>query len=435
MKLSLNKLIYLTITAVFFPVYIHFQGKDATTTGSLAIICLFLIYCFATLFEKSWGFRFLLLIVVLTFIGIISSSFLPPDLTMKSIRHLGAFVCSMLLFFVVVNYYIGIDGPEQNDCINRLISFVLLMGAIQIIIGIILYFYPPIGKPLAVFAPRNVDVLVTVDAGAKRLQSIMTGWEEIGEFIAVLSPLLFYQVVRTGRKFIPLFFLALYFIGVILSATRSAILLFILASLVFIIWNRETIRLHKLLLGSYISGICLSILIFIFPPALNYLDSAMARFGVFSEIYTKTDSLMKAIDREGAWNYGLHIVSNNLNLFGNSMVTPGNFHCLYLTLIYDLGIIGGALIFGFFAYLLIKLFQAARNTVDPDTKCLVSACIISLSVFLINEFKYEFNRDFSYQEIIWLIFAIFWLVSQHTSPISEPAPIQNIRRHYFDFSQ
>ncbi len=429
------KLIYLTITAVFFPVYIQFQGKDATTTGSLAIICLSFLFFSSSLFTNGKRFRFLLFVMILTFIGIISSSFLPPDLTMKSVRHLGAFVCSMLLFFVVANYYSGMNGPEQKERINRLISFVLLMTSLQIMIGIILYFYPPLGKPLAVFAPRNVDVLVTVDAGAKRLQSIMTGWEEIGEFIAVLSPLLFYQVMRTSSKLIPLIFLVLYTIGVILSATRSAILLFILAGLVFIIWNRHTIRLHRVLLGSYILGIGMSILVFLFPLSLNYWDAAMARFIAFSNIYAKTDSLTKAIDREGAWNYGLHIVGNNLNLFGNSMVTPGNFHCLYLTLIYDLGIIGGAVIFGFFIYVLIKLFLAARNTVDPDTKCLVSACIISLSVFLINEIKYEFNRDFSYQEIIWLLFALFWLVSQRAATSAQPVALQDMQRHYFDFSQ
>jgi hypothetical protein len=434
-KPSLIELIYLTITAVFFPIYIQFQGKDATTTGGLAIICLSFFYFSSSLFTKGGGFRFWLLVIVLTAIGIISSSLLPPDLTMKSIRHLGAFVCSMLLFFIVINYYSGIDDYEQPERIHGLISFVLLMGSLQIIIGIILYLYPPFGKPLSVFTPRNVDVLVTIDAGAKRLQSVMTGWEEIGEFIAVLSPLIFYQVVRTGTKFMPLFFLALYTIGVILSATRSAILLFILAGVVFIIWNRHTIRLHRVLLGSYIFGICMSILAFLFPSALNYWDAAMARFGVFSNIYSKTDSLMKAIDREGAWNYGLQIVGNNLNLFGNGMVTPGNFHCLYLTYIYELGIVGGVFIFGFFVYLLIKLFGAARNTVDPDTKCLISACIISFSVFLINEIKYEFNREFSYQEIVWLIFAIFWLVSQRAATSSQPVALQDKQKHYFDFSQ
>lgn len=435
MKPFLIKLIYLTITAVFFPIYIQFQGKDATTTGSLAIICLFIFYFSSSLFAKGGSLKFLLLVIVLTFIGIISSTFLPPDLTMKSIRHLGAFVCSMLLFFVVVNYYSGIDNSEQNDRINELISFVLLMGSIQIIIGIILYFYPPFGKPLAVFTPRNIDVLITADAGAKRLQSIMTGWEEIGEFIAVLSPLLFYKILITGRKLIPLFFLALYTIGVILSATRSSILLFILAGLVFIIWNRHTIRLSRLLLGGYISGICLSILIFIFPFALNYWDAAMARFDVFSNTYTKTNSLTMAIDREGAWSYGLQMVDTNLNLFGNSMVLPGNFHCLYLTLIYELGIIGGVIILGFFVYLLIKLFRAARHTVDPDTKCLATACIISFSVFLTNEIKYEFNRDFSYQEFIWLLFAIFWLVSQRAATSSQPVALQDKQKHYFVFSQ
>jgi hypothetical protein len=410
---------------VCFPIYIRFQGKDATTTGSIAILCLFFIYFFLSFFTKSVRFRFWLLIFVLAFIGMVSSSFLPHDLTMKSIRHLGAFICSMLLFFVVVNHYLQIDESQQKERIQGLISFVLLMGAIQIIIGIILYFYPPIGNLLAVFAPRNVDVLVTVEAGgAKRLQSIMTGWEEIGEFLAVLSPLLFYQLAKTGRKFLPILYLVLYTTGVILSATRSAIILFIMAGLVFVMWNRHTIRFHRIILGSYIFGVGISIPVFIFPSVLNYWDAAMARFWVFSNIYAKTNSLIKAIDREGAWIYGLKTVGNNLSLFGDGMVTPGNFHCLYLTIIYTLGIIGAAILFGFFVYLFIKLSLAAKKAVEPDMKCLVSACIISLSVFLINEIKYEFNRGFSYQSFIWLLFAIFWLVSHRAAIRSQPSVLQ-----------
>jgi hypothetical protein len=419
----LIKLIYFTIVAVFFPIYLQFQGKDATTTGSVAIICLFCIYA-SGLFTKVISFKFLLLVFAFSIIGMVSSSFLPSyDLTMKSIRHLGAFICSMLLFFVVVNYYTHINEPERKERINGLISFTLLMGAIQITIGIILYFYPPIGKPLAIFAPRNVDVLITVSAGAKRLQSIMTGWEEIGEFIAVLSPLVFYRLAKASSKFLPSLYLVLYTIGVILSATRSAIILFILAGLVFVALNRRTIRFHRIILGSYLLGMCISIMVFISSSLLKYWDAAMGRFLEFSSTYTKTGSLTKAIDRDSAWSYGSQVVSNNLTWFGSGMVTPGNFHCLYLTIIYTLGIIGAAIFFGFLVYLLVRLFVSARRAVDSDMKCLVSACIISLGVFLVNEVKYEFNRDFSYQSFIWLLFAIFWLVSHHAMHY-RPSPLE-----------
>lgn len=407
----MNNFYYITVLSIFFPVYIQFQGRDATTTGSLAIVCFLVAYLLYILYLRKIQLKFSLFIFSLLCIGIISTSFLPPESTMQSIRHLGAFTSSMILFFVTVNYFLLFEGSDFRNKIDKLISFIVLMGAVQICIGMILYFYPPIGKFLAVFAPRNIEILVTVDAGGKRLQSVMTGWEGMGEFIAVLAPLVFYHVAKRGSVKLSVFYVSIYVVGLILANTRSAFLLFALSVLIYAIWNRRTVKFYKVILYGYVIGSIFSIAVLLIPSALKYWEIAMARFAVFDEVYSKTGSLIKAIDRDGAWNFGLKQVGDTLSLFGNGMQTPGNFHCLYLTVIYTLGVIGAFILFSFFVYLLLRLFVSHAKTEDSELKCLVSSCIISYVTFLINEVKFEFTRDFSYQQFIWLLFALYWLVS------------------------
>ncbi len=408
----MNKLIILTITAVFFPIYVQFHGRDAITTGSIAIVLSFSIYIISGLITRHITFRLGVMLFTLTMIGFISQFSASPELWSQSFRHFVAFVSSLMLFFIVINYYSQISEYNRFDAINKLILFVLILCAVQIVIGIILYFYPPFGKALSIFTTRTDDILTTPFAGAKRLQSIMTGWEEFGEFIAVLAPFLFYFIIKSGGKIYSLFLLMLFIAGAILTATRSAIILFVFAGFVFLIWNRHFIRINKLLISAYIFGIFILILVYIFPTAVDVWDAAIVRFDVFSETYAKTKSIVAAIDRQGTWDYAKMVVWPNLNLFGNSLVTPGNFHNLYLTLIYQFGVIGITAFLSFFVYISIRLLISVKMTVDPIMKCLASACILSFAVFLVNEIKFEFNRGSSYQQIIWFIFSIYWLVSQ-----------------------
>ena len=418
----MNKLIYFTIVTIFFPIYLRFSGKDALTTGSIFILFTFGHFIANWLINRGDSKKFILLVVFFSLLGLFNTSVAPAELLGKSFRHFIAFFCSMLLFFTIANHLLGLEDSRRRYTIETLVNLIVIMVAIQIIIGTILYFYPPFGRLFSVFTTRDKDILETQVQVYKRLSSIVAGGEGFGEIIAALAPLVLYMVFKRGGKIFPTALFVLYTVGVILSATRSSILLFGLASMTFFVLNIKQIKLSKALFFSYIFLIALIIIIFCSPTIINKLSESWevvaTRFNVLGETYSKTDSLYTAINRR-VWEYATSIVIQNLNLFGNGMVTPRNFHNLYLTLLYKFGVVGAGCFVIFFIYLLIKLVRGYRQAVDPVNKSLLSACLISFATLLINEIKFEFTRYSSYQQLIWMLFAIYWAASLIKKPAKQ----------------
>jgi O-antigen ligase len=87
------------------------------------------------------------------------------------------------------------------------------------------------------------------------------------------------------------------------------------------------------------------------------------------------------------------------------------FHNLYLTLIYHRGVIGAILFLFILFYSLINLIKSYQKQLSQNHKLLTVSCIISFLVFFINEFKFEFTRHASYQQICWALFALFQLIA------------------------
>ena len=403
------KLLIIAIAALFFPVLIQVAGSDAITTGSLGIFVLLVVYLTQRphIFSRTYFPRVILALVI---IGLISSVSIGGEWLLPSIRRYLGSAAGLFLFFMVININSRVDAEEQRTRVEFLLSFVLIMYAIQLLIGIAVYFMPQVGNYLSVFTQREKEVVTIVTGGVKRMSSIMVGREGIGEIVAVLTPILLYKILAKQDKFY-YFILAVFFVGVALSATRSGFLLFFFGLLLFALTVLPMIKLPtwSLFVVGLVVGGPLSFVLFpqMFAPILE-------RIGEFFTVYAKSDSLALAVNRAGVWYYVETALIPNISLFGNGFLSiyngfPFDFHNLYATVLHRYGIIGFPLFFYLFYKVSAMLLRARRMCSRRADRALLYACLISILILLINEFKFDFIRGASYQQTVWLLLGIYYL--------------------------
>jgi len=408
----MNSLIITTIFLLFFPIWVRFQGKDAITTGSIAIILSFFVFLIHALLTKKVKFHFLIIMLLLIIVATISANSISPQFLGPSFRGYAQFVCALLAFFMVTNHYYDLPLYKRQKGIESILSYIIVLFVIQVIIGTILYYYPSFGYYLKIFTTRTEDVFATpIASGVKRLHGIIVAQETFGEILAMLMPLVLYKIIK---KEWPYYFVyGIFAVGVVLSATRSSIFLFFVGSLIFIIINWKLVKLPAWLIPLYIITLAAIIFYFYTPHAF---DPIFNRFTLFFDLYEKTRSITIAIDRKTLWDIAVQEVFTKLNLFGHGMITvianqQFSIHNLFLTVLFQMGIVGFVLFFGLMGKIFISLITSLKYIQNPYDRCLLISSIISLVIFLLSEMKCEFNRGSSYQQIVWILLGIYYLAA------------------------
>jgi hypothetical protein len=417
---GMTKLINITIVLLFFPVYLGTGSAHVATSSTVVIyglFCLYLINRLVILHHSIEDFRFKILLFLLISIATVSAFSVSSSFLVKSLRSYINFVASLLFFFVIVNHNLTLELEERERWIEFILGLLVLMVVIQIVIGIILYFLPSFGSLLAIFYPPYVDSVETrvTDSGIKRLSSIIIRQESMGEAIATLLPFLLYLLAKT-KKFIYLLAFIVFTTGVLMSATRSAIILFCFFFILYMLQQRTFFEVPQ---WFFLSLICTFsvILILGFFPAI--LDQVIYRFNTFIEIYEKGGSFSQVINRRQKWDIAIRATMSNLSLMGNGMTSiigrgrTMNFHNLYLTVLHQMGVVGFIVFFGFIAKLLIRIYKSFRTISIQEYRLLAYSALLSLSILMINSSKYEFNRQASYEEYVWVLFAIYYLIAEN----------------------
>jgi len=128
-------------------------------------------------------------------------------------------------------------------------------------------------------------------------------------------------------------------------------------------------------------------------------------------------------------NFGFFL--ERLSLFGNGLVSPLyykvltiDFHNLYLTIFFQYGVIGGILYF-LLPVLLVR--QIWQNVKSMRYEKLDKIMLLSIVLFFLNEFKFEFTRNLNGVLVVWIVFSLYFLFSKsdcvsHKSTI-DPANI------------
>lgn len=415
----MNNLIIITLCSLFFPVYFRFMGKDAMTSGSIMCGLLFCVFIVRKLLTRKPGFKFAIIGSGLIVVALISTLTVPAPFFGTSFRRFVQFACSICLFFTIINYYSEFEHQEQKEKIEFILSLIIGLMALQIVIGVIIFVYPPFGKLFAVFTTRTVDIIQTsvTDRTIKRLSCLISGGESMGEIIAVMSPLVLYKLIKTKSVYnYSLFFL--YIAGCFLTVTRSSILLMLTGLFLFAVINRKQIHLSLWIMLSYLLVLISVSIIFYFP---DIFEPVITRFQKAFTSYEKTSSIAATINRGGLWEFTYGDVISNISLFGHGMISlignhTINLHNLYFSMLHQTGIVGFILMLILLfriAYSLIKSLVNSFKQLGNTEFSLISACLISFFIFLINEIKFEFTRHASYEQICFSLFAFYLLVSYH----------------------
>ncbi|MBU4525012.1 MAG: hypothetical protein KMY51_06205 [Desulfomicrobium sp.] len=324
------------------------------------------------------------------------------------------FVSSILIFVIVFNVYSNKFLENLFTDVENIVFFLVLMVAVQILIGVIVQYIPDFGKHLTIFLTRNQSVLAPEFDGERlRMQTLIVGGEAVGECIAIFFPFVLYFLFYKNN-FINYILLIIFLIGSLFAITRSSIILMLLSSIFFYVRIVFEVQFLSTIKGMFIALFLLFGVTYFFDTFLNELIS---RFSSSLSDYSRTGSVISAINREGVWFYIDKIVWPKLSFFGNGLVTiSGNkmfhIHSLYVTILHQFGIVGFCIFMYFFISLLFKILLSYFSCSDRQVKTFLYSCFLSYSCFLINEIKFEFNRYDSYQKIIWTMFAVFALTSK-----------------------
>ena len=418
--------IAITVGVLTFPITLRFLGRDAITTGTLLIIFIFFWHWAIHKNRQEYSentkyiFKIITILVLISIVGMATKT--PTGYYGPAIRHLLDFISSVLIFITIIKEsdMLGTANSLENY-IEKIISILILICSLHILLSLFLYYSPNYQYIFKIFFHRTQTHLgthISKTGGFERAASVFVGGEELGELLIVLSPFFFYKAFK-NNKFILL--LPILFIGLIISGTRSAAILVIIELVAFFIMTRSEKMLVKKI-------VIVAVGLFFLTIGWDFISSILGillnRFQESAAELNRNAAFATIMNRGPIWNAAWDTTWRTLSFIGHGPSQASalgmnrikaNFHCLYLTLIFQFGIIGFFIFMRFFYYLLknllSNLYQTQKNNaVYP----LILANTLSLSSFLINEGKFEFNRGDSYQQFIFVVFAIYFMTGQIT---------------------
>ena len=415
--IEFDKAVYLTIISIFFPVYIRMFGQDAFTSGTVLVYLLFLkflikMYRSGSLLKERFDLSiyFLLLCAGVSTILPLWAGTTREWNFGAAVRQYTGFSSGLLLFLILKNLGNFRSNKEKAyDCefIDRLLNLFIILGGAHIIISIILLYFPSLGSMFKWFLRRGMSVAEIVPfktSDGTRLRNFLFTPEMYGEYIAIITPLVFYKLFHRNNV-LWLILLLVLFIGVVLSNTRSGMVLAgigVVACLFF----KSGIRFRQVVM---VGSVCIAAVFLFFVYGEPYSDNVILRFVTAFDTFRSSGDIFHTINRD-FFPIILGRVFRDLSWFGNSLVRV-DYHNLLLTTIFQLGFIGCCLFFLVIFYTPFRLFRRFFAS-EGNGKYLAFVCIVSFVVFLMNETKFEFTRKASYQQICWALFGTFCLVAK-----------------------
>lgn len=410
------------IVAITFPVTLQFFGKDCFSTGTLAIFITFSLSIMKknigeTLLKDKFLFNLLFIIIFIAGVGIVtktSSEYWGP-----AARHFLNLISSIAVFILIIHSQ-NINGITINNkiYIEKVIDVLLIVSILHIYLSFLLINFPWIENYLFIFFNRTQDHLSSYfqDGIYTRATTVFTSGEEFGELLILLFPFALYKNISNANILNFVITASLLF-GAMISGTRSSFFLILFQFLIYIYILVPQIYIKKKII---ITAFIFPIAILIFYVFTKHSIILFDRIIVTIEALQMRENLATVVNRDNVWHQAYKVTIDTISLFGHGPTQAAilgfaekNFHNLYLSMLFQFGIIGAFFILILFGIIANRLVTNIRNLVKKDSAYLLSAtCLISFICFLINELKYEFNRSDSYQQIVWIIFSVFYLTGQ-----------------------
>lgn len=408
---------FMLLLFITFPVVLRFAGNDALATGTLVVLlCLALNTVTA---RATWTrddrlvIGLLLGIILLAGIGAISGG--GATYWGQELRHWLSLVGAVAGFLLVVGWTRA-AGVDAGRVIESVIAAIIGVLSLHVVLSLVLQRWPDMEHYLSVFLYTGQQSLVadTEDVYA-RATTIFARGEGFGELLLLVFPLSIYKLFRSSLViYLPLTLLLL--AGVVASGTRSAILL---VSLQIVLFGLVLLSYRVTRVRSIVALGLAAIAVVVFSPLFaSSVQASMQRLDISAAALEGGSGLTAVLNRSLVWPNAIDVTAHHISVFGYGPVPayvlgigqPYHFHSLYLTLIFEFGILGTAVWLAFFVQLGARLFAALRRIKfrsDPAA-LLLTACLISFFCFLLNEIKFEFNRSDSFQQFVWLVFAVIY---------------------------
>lgn len=416
-KIKYQYKVYLTLLTIAFPLPMNLLGRDAGTLTTFIIIFIYFISI------AGLGIRIKLfshnhiekLIYLMGIIGLFGTFAVAADFLITSVRYYLIFVSSILLFLMIIKAPITSEKNAERF-IEKMIDIILIVCVIQCLIGFLITILPQSGMWFKIFLPGKEEMLaLRVTDDVARFRTLIGGPEPSGEMLAILSPIVLYKYLTSNKKFYLGIFI-IYGIAEILTATRSTVILFVLGAIATLLFYAKEQKIGK----SIKLIIVLSLIVLPIMVAWPDLFSGLLhRFTLAQESLNKGQELSSILNRGYVWDCALQNLKKAA-AFGHGFLPASyylgprvNFHCLYLTVIYQMGWIGACIFYVVLSWIYIKLYSRKKDEKDNRLKFLLTCCWISMSIFLINEIKYEFNRHAPYQQLCWAMFGLFYYVASY----------------------
>lgn len=418
---STKEIVNYIIIASFIPIKLN---VSTTNIGSISqyICCLgFGAFFLKTYFlnkKISLNKKIFPLVFPLIFIGAISTLNLLPSFALfrTSFWNL-ILLISTVLFLLLLDSITFRNDEEKHFYIIRWVDLIIFCMCIQILFGALVYYFPNTGGWFKIFfsASNETGLQSTItENNLIRLRTFSLPTEAVGEFCAMLIPYAAYRLTfQKSWPYIPGILILL--AGVALSGTRSAAILSILAIFAYYGFVEKSIKIRLLHLSILIATITMLVIFEIGTSTI------ITRFSSTYEVYATGADMGTVLNRKFLFKENWIFFYKNLSFFGNGLVSPVaarylfvDFHNIYLTIVYQFGIIGSVFYFMLPLTLLTSLFKVLQKH-GEQTK-LTKVYIISLLIFLINETKFEFTRKNDYVLIVWILLSIFYL---HTKQFSK----------------
>ncbi len=422
--------IYLLIFSIGIPLPIMALGRDLGTLPTFLILITVFVLNFVRLIKKEelnyGGMESLVLVMI--FWGLVCFLLGSKAYIITGFRYYLIFLSGLLIFLLIIKFN---EAEEKVKFIfsEKFLNVIFLLVIIQIIIGTIIYFIPEIGKIFSIFTPRSLEGIeaVVTDRNVLRLKSLIAGPEGMGELIAVLSPLVLYKYFKTS-KLIYLITMFLFMFCQVLTGTRSTTLLCIFGIMVTLSYYVKTKNFAKIIIffGCLIIFVLISCVIF-----THIYSDLFYRFTLLQNNLQRGYGFAAAINRDTVWLDALTNIKKT-TLLGTGFLPPhyylgteGNFHNLYLTVIFRMGWLGAGFFFIFLFLIIFRLLKAFFSKNAFFSKDLIFCSTLGMFLFLINEIKFEFNRHASYQQLILVILGYFFVISSQKLP-SNKRKINNV---------
>jgi len=405
------------LVLIFYPYTFQFSGFDAITTGSAVIVlitCLFILSIFINGRRYRKLFVFWFILFSCSTVSTLSIDF-GSEYFGTSFRRYVQFVTAISIMWVIANSISRWSPDVILESCEKLLWWILLLHASHVIIALVVYIKPEIGSLFSIFMTKErVIYEIPVIDHVTRLATLIMMPEAAGEMVVLVGPTALYFWMKR-RDLTSILILGLITISVLLTVTRSTILLYMLAQGTYLFFSWQKIKRKQK--NAMLMLLAAMPVLLILTSSL-WLEPLILRMDLASSKFDENTSLIEAINRSNVWYAAFDGMLSNLSFFGNGMISivngrSLNFHSLYLTTIHQLGAIGGATFLGLLFYILTKAYSSTKimKKYQMPEYALQRALVIGIALLYVNQIKYEFIRHSSYQQLVMIILAISYVLS------------------------